>query len=1135
MSMNETPYPLRVGPYAVEGRVGQGGMATVLLGRTESHQRPVALKIIRAFGIEYQQQMVRFKREIQALNKLSHPNLVGILDAGFDGEWFYYAMEYMEGGTIRNVLDATPQLPFEKAFRLMAQLTHATAYLHQNRIIHRDIKPSNVLLGNDKTAKLSDLGLLRFHEETDLTQSGQIIGTIRYMSPEMLDKYPMSYGSDIYQLGLLFFEMLAGRAVIEKARPHQMVALILSQETPRVSSFRSDVDPAIDDLIARCLEREPSGRPRDGSELFQELKKALEAIERRIAAQEADDSIIFVEVDDLSWSVEASKPAETPESQASQASVDSPPESGPPVDPEPEPEPEPQRSREEPLETGLTPDPAPTPAAIPPSPLDDDESDPYEPSDADPLLQSRELPAIGAPPEDGSAATDPVIPVMPRWKLAEEEAERRRSSETPAIVDSAPGNAASAEVRTARAPATPSSGLRRTGEIQLPGEGSRASPGPVTPLPGMRRSGEMPPIAPPPGARRSGEMPSVDPASSRNVVNRSGDRIPAPVAPSPAEDTGGERPPAPVIHFSPAPGPRSNDRLKAAKLTGNEPQPSQPIRVEALILAALIAGIGLAIMLLRGTPEGPAAPISLLLSHEVRDGDRKLRARWTLREERASKLRVRFMRPEEVEALWKAPKDPAAIIALQRDPPYMVEIERPSGGDHDVQIPAPREAAGAFVQVDCGSATPSTWVHVSLPVPAAPTPTPTPSPSPTPHVTSVKSPPAATAVIPADSGKGKGQSPEIQRVDLAGVPPPAADPATFPEGLEIVWELPALSITQEILRPPPPLRPSENFLAIRDGASILIHDLKNGARVRRFDFAPGEEPAYVGLSRSDSLIAWVGDRISVLGVGDTSRFQVPCEKSRKGGEPDLLIDRIGDRLVRCQRDTPGRFRLIVNSLKTGSVSWSYTGEGQALGWVIRPGEPEDLWIIQTAPGSGTTSPRVLAQRFSLDTGPGDGSWVTLTVLDSEPKPGAPPRIQSSELAMALVVEHRFIVWKIQDWSKTHDLQLNARMSDPWPEATGPVALARSSMPGEPLVIGVVSDRAVYNVEDGGSASATTGNHHLVLASGSLFRYDITGIKIEATGVIPWEPRGRLETFLFLAGSDEPILDSTSGLIKLRWR
>lgn len=1192
MSLNDTPYPLRVGPYSVEGRVGQGGMATVLLGRTETHKRPVALKIIRAYGIENQQQMVRFKREIQALHKLSHPSLVSILDAGFDGEWFYYAMEYMEGGTLRNLLDVTPRLDHDRAFRLMLQLTRATAYLHRNKIIHRDIKPSNVLLANDGTAKLSDLGLLRFQEETDLTHSGQIIGTIRYMSPEMLDKYPMSYSSDIYQLGLLFFEMLAGRAVIEKGRPHQMVALILAQDPPRVSSHRADVDPALDELLLRCIQREPSERPSDGSELCAEIERIHENWRARpVLPENDDDSIHFIEEDELNFSVEMARPR-------------------------------PERADRTP----------PPPARTADDPGDDDPGD-FSPSDADSLLNampSTEFEAIRPPPPEkvqvlpedpeGSQPTDPLMPAMPRWKVedtprvvarertssdtipvppvpsapAPQQQAPRRSTEIPAIRPDDSGSGRSAGNPASRAgepgprrlpdaPPSPSDGASRR-SAETPGSPADAparpseEPGPrrSTETPGSRaedpsrRSADVPtvptenpsPPPAPPGPRRSTEIPELRPDDSgyRRFAETSAalEDVPVPPASEPSprisgsrltgvtpaeppadsgtEENPGERP-GHVIHFSPVP---RNERQRAGPGSKELSVPPPSRRLEGAVIGLLILGVGLAGTMLLGDRNEPALPGSLLLSQESRDGSLSLRARWTLRESRRSKLRVRFLSREETLEIWKDSKDPTAVIALKHDPPYMVEIEKPDGRDHDVKVGAPPESVAAFVQVDCGSVPPPTWVHVSLaapepkdsPPPESATPPPTPTPAP------VVTPVTPTPTPSPDPGgrtktKGGDAPPAITWTDLPPVPPPEIDPADHPEGLEIVWKLPALGASEDILRPAAPIPPSERHLAVRNGSSIVIVDAATGAKVRRFDLPAGVVPGYLGLSFSDSLIVWLGDRIHVMEVAGAGRWSIPCDEPEKV-DGDTLMDRFGRRLVRCERKAADRFRVVVDSLSTGSQSWSYTGEGQALGWVTRPGESDELWLIQAVPGSATRSPQVLAQKFHLDDGPGDGSFVTLTVLDGAARVSK-PRMQASDLTLGLVLGRRFVVWKLADWSKAHDLELNARLSDPWPEVSGPVALARSSRPGEPLVITTITDPEPYGIEDGGIASATTGDHHLVLVQGSLFRYDITGNKIEARGDIHWKPRGRMDRFLILSGSDEPILDSSGGLIKLRWR
>src|SRR2546425_12272624 len=199
------------GRYTIERELGRGGMATVYLARDLKHDRPVALKVLRpelaaSVGAE------RFLREIQVTAHLTHPNILPLLDSGRADDFLYYLTPYVEGEPLRNRLDREGQLPVAEAVRLAASVADALDYAHRHDIVHRDIKPENILLEEGQPV-VADFGIARaLHaaEGGNLTETGVTLGTAAYMSPEQATGDQVDGRTDIYSLGCVLYEMLAG-------------------------------------------------------------------------------------------------------------------------------------------------------------------------------------------------------------------------------------------------------------------------------------------------------------------------------------------------------------------------------------------------------------------------------------------------------------------------------------------------------------------------------------------------------------------------------------------------------------------------------------------------------------------------------------------------------------------------------------------------------------------------------------------------------------------------------------------------------------------------------------------------------------------------------------------------------------
>ena len=258
--------------YRLEHRLGNGGMAEVWKAFDTRLERPVAVKFVASALAGDPEFLVRFFAEAQSVAQISHPNVVAMLDFGRHQEHPFLIMEYIEGS-----LDGLAREPMEetRAADIVAQVARGAGAAHEQGIIHRDIKPGNILLTEDGVAKLADFGIATAAGGERLTESGAAIGSPNYLSPEQVLGEEVTPRSDVYALGIVLYELLAG------ARPfdgNNIAAVALAQvdvEPEDLVARGISVHPALSDLVMRCLSKDPDYRPADGNE----LAWALETIE----------------------------------------------------------------------------------------------------------------------------------------------------------------------------------------------------------------------------------------------------------------------------------------------------------------------------------------------------------------------------------------------------------------------------------------------------------------------------------------------------------------------------------------------------------------------------------------------------------------------------------------------------------------------------------------------------------------------------------------------------------------------------------------------------------------------------------------------------------------------------------------
>jgi eukaryotic-like serine/threonine-protein kinase len=271
------------GRYRVGMRIARGGMATVYQATDLRLDRVVALKIMHA-GLGDDDDFVgRFVREARAAARLSHPNVVGVFDQGDDDGTLFLAMEYVDGGTLRDLMRAQAPLRPSAALALLDPVLAALGAAHQAGLVHRDVKPENVLLADDGRVKVADFGLARaVSAETQHTTAGVLIGTVSYLSPELLIDGRADARSDVYAAGVLLYEMLTGRKPHEADSPIQVAYKHVHEDVPPPSRLVPGLPPYVDALVARATARDRDLRPADARVLLRQVRRVRAALDEGV-------------------------------------------------------------------------------------------------------------------------------------------------------------------------------------------------------------------------------------------------------------------------------------------------------------------------------------------------------------------------------------------------------------------------------------------------------------------------------------------------------------------------------------------------------------------------------------------------------------------------------------------------------------------------------------------------------------------------------------------------------------------------------------------------------------------------------------------------------------------------------------
>jgi hypothetical protein len=281
--------PTVVAGYRIDGRLGEGGMGTVYRATQLSLERVVALKLLTADLSADPAFRERFRREGLLQAALDHPHIVTVYEAGETDNRLFLAMRMVEGPTLKDLI-LHRQLDDRRALRLLTQVAEALDAAHAKGLIHRDVKPQNVLVGAGDHAYLADFGLTKGNDDDAMTETGQFVGTIDYISPEQARGENATGRSDVYALTAVLCECLTGQVPFQRSTEERALLAHLTEPPPRLSQMRTDLPAAMDEVIARGMAKDPDDRPASAGELMLQARRALGAAPAESSAPASTDA-----------------------------------------------------------------------------------------------------------------------------------------------------------------------------------------------------------------------------------------------------------------------------------------------------------------------------------------------------------------------------------------------------------------------------------------------------------------------------------------------------------------------------------------------------------------------------------------------------------------------------------------------------------------------------------------------------------------------------------------------------------------------------------------------------------------------------------------------------------------------------
>ena len=276
MSRPLQPGDLIADRYELEELVGSGGMSDVFRARDNQLGRRVAIKILHERYAGDPEYLERFRTEARSVARLSHPNIVTVIDRGEDGGRQYIVFEHVDGENLKELVQRTGRLPVRRAVELTLAVAEGLAFAHQQGLVHRDVKPQNVLLNREGEVKVTDFGIARsLHVEHGVTQTGTVLGTGEYLAPEQASGKPVSPATDVYSLGIVLWELLAGEVPFLGENFVAVALRHVNEPPPSLRERRSDVSPRLEAAVDRALAKDPARRFASMAAFAKELRACL--------------------------------------------------------------------------------------------------------------------------------------------------------------------------------------------------------------------------------------------------------------------------------------------------------------------------------------------------------------------------------------------------------------------------------------------------------------------------------------------------------------------------------------------------------------------------------------------------------------------------------------------------------------------------------------------------------------------------------------------------------------------------------------------------------------------------------------------------------------------------------------------
>ena len=261
--------------YEIIKSIGEGGMANVYLAYDTILDRNVAIKVLRGDLANDEKFVRRFQREALSASSLSHPNIVAMYDVGEDNGLYYIVMEYVEGKTLKQLLKKRGSLTLSEAIDIMLQLTDGMAHAHDSYIVHRDLKPQNIMIQDDGQIKITDFGIAMALNSTQLTQTNSVMGSVHYLPPEQAARKGTTIKSDIYSMGIIFYELLTGELPFKGDNAVEIALKQMKEPLPDVHKLNNDIPQSIENIILKSTAKNPKNRYDDAKSMHNDLLTAL--------------------------------------------------------------------------------------------------------------------------------------------------------------------------------------------------------------------------------------------------------------------------------------------------------------------------------------------------------------------------------------------------------------------------------------------------------------------------------------------------------------------------------------------------------------------------------------------------------------------------------------------------------------------------------------------------------------------------------------------------------------------------------------------------------------------------------------------------------------------------------------------